>query len=63
MLARVGELAEKHPYPEVRASMSSLLPVLAGIQQDVEKQLAQPPKAKPAAPALNLSAPPATSAQ
>lgn len=63
LLARVGELAEKPPYPEVRASMSSLLPVLAGIQQDVEKQLAQPPKAKPATPALDLSAPPATSAQ
>ena len=43
--------------------MSSLLPVLAGIQQDVEKQLAQPPKTKPVAPALDLSAPPATSAQ
>ncbi|WP_416367135.1 hypothetical protein [Pseudomonas tohonis] len=57
LMARVGELAEKHPYAEVRSSMADLLPVLAAIQQDVEQQLAQPVPAGKPKPALDLSAP------
>lgn len=57
LMARVGELAEKHPYTEVRSSMADLLPVLAAIQQDVEQQLAKPVPAGKPKPALDLSAP------
>ncbi|MDW3714624.1 MULTISPECIES: hypothetical protein [Pseudomonas] len=57
LMARVGELAEKHPYVEVRSSMADLLPVLAAIQQDVEQQLAKPVPAGKPKPALDLSAP------
>jgi hypothetical protein len=63
LLARVGELADKHQYNEVRGNMADLLPVLVGIQQDVDAQLARPALAKPAQPALDLSVPPAASAQ
>lgn len=58
LLARVAELAEKHPDSDVRASMGELLPVLAAIQTDVERQLAQKP-ASPTPPAakLDLSVP------
>lgn len=57
ILARINELADKHPYGEVRASMNELLPVLVAIQTDVEKQLAQPVASKPAAKKLDLTAP------
>ena len=64
LLARVAELAEQHPYAEVRTSMAELLPALAGIQQDVENQLVQPKAPAKTRPALDLSAPPqARSAQ
>ncbi|AOE87336.1 hypothetical protein [Pseudomonas sp. TCU-HL1] len=63
LLARVADLADKHPYGEVRGNMADLLPVLAAIQQDVDAQLAKPVKARPATPALDLSAPPAASPQ
>ncbi|CAD5108661.1 hypothetical protein [Zestomonas carbonaria] len=57
LLGRVGELAEKHPYPPVRASMGELLPVLAAIQADVERQLAQPQAPAKPASKLDLSVP------
>ncbi|MDH4869344.1 hypothetical protein [Pseudomonas sp. BN515] len=63
LLARVGDLADKHQYSEVRGNMADLLPVLVGIQQDVDAQLARPTPAKPAQPALDLSVPPAASAK
>ncbi|WP_137821736.1 hypothetical protein [Pseudomonas sp. D(2018)] len=63
LLARVADLAEKHPYSEVRGNMADLLPVLVSIQQDVDTQLSRPVAPKPAKPALDLSAPPAASAQ
>ncbi|MBD2837946.1 hypothetical protein ID144_12935 [Pseudomonas sp. JM0905a] len=63
LLARVSELADKHQYSEVRGNMADLLPVLVGIQQDVDAQLARPAPAKPAQPALDLSVPPAASAK
>ncbi|MDH4557113.1 hypothetical protein E8F11_18390 [Pseudomonas sp. BN417] len=60
LLARVADLAEKHPYGEVRGNMADLLPVLAGIQQDVDAQLARPAPTRPAAAKLDLSVPPAS---
>ncbi|MDT4814834.1 hypothetical protein FQZ97_478490 [compost metagenome] len=60
LLARVADLAEKHSYGEVRGNMADLLPVLAGIQQDVDAQLARPAPTRPAAAKLDLSAPPAS---
>lgn len=63
LLARVAELAQEHAYGEVRGNMADLLPVLVAIQQDVDSQLARPAKTGPAVPALDLSAPPAASAQ
>ncbi|MNF59585.1 hypothetical protein D3C84_411790 [compost metagenome] len=63
LLARIADLAEKHPYGEVRGNMADLLPTLAAIQQDVDAQLAKPAQARPAAARLDLSAPPPASAQ
>ncbi|MNU01122.1 hypothetical protein D3C72_2444340 [compost metagenome] len=63
LLARVADLAEQHPYSEVRGNMADLLPVLAGIQQDVDAQLAKPAPTRPAAAKLDLAAPPPASAQ
>lgn len=57
LLARVADLAEKHPYGEVRGNMADLLPVLAGIQQDVNAQLSKPAPANAAAAKLDLSPP------
>ncbi|MEK1942820.1 MAG: hypothetical protein AAAB16_20830 [Pseudomonas sp.] len=57
VLARVQELAAKHAYSEVRGSMNDLLPALVAIQTDVERQLAEPVAAKPAAKKLDLTAP------
>ncbi|WP_444436842.1 hypothetical protein [Pseudomonas sp. A6] len=57
LLARVQAFADKHPYPEVRENMRDLLPVLQGIQADVQRQLAKPAKGAPAPKALDLSPP------
>nr|WP_178132269.1 MULTISPECIES: hypothetical protein [Pseudomonas] len=57
LLARVQAFADKHPYPEVRENMRELLPVLQGIQADVQRQLAKPAKGAPAPKALDLSPP------
>ncbi|GBL59497.1 hypothetical protein PCLA_14f0035 [Pseudomonas citronellolis] len=57
LLARVQAFADKHPYPEVRENMHDLLPVLQGIQADVQRQLAKPAKGAPAPKALDLSPP------
>ncbi len=57
VVARVQELAAKHAYSEVRGSMNDLLPALVAIQTDVERQLAEPVAAKPAAKKLDLTAP------
>lgn len=60
LLTRIGQLAEEHRFNEVQATMTDLLPVLQGIEQDIQDQLAaadaQPRKAP--APSLNLSVPP-----
>jgi hypothetical protein len=63
LLARIADLAEKHPYGDVRGNMADLLPALAAIQQDVDAQLAKPAPTRPAAAKLDLSAPPPASAQ
>ena len=42
LLARIEQLAASHSYPQVRSSLSELLPVLAAIQLDVDRQQAQP---------------------
>ena len=57
LLARVQAFADKHPYPEVRENMRELLPVLQGIQADVQRQLDKPAKGAPAPKALDLSPP------
>lgn len=57
LLARVQAFADKHPYPEVRENMRELLPVLQGIQADVQRQLAKPAKGASAPKALDLSPP------
>lgn len=57
LLARVQAFADKHPYPDVRENMRELLPVLQGIQADVQRQLAKPAKGAPAPKALDLSPP------
>lgn len=56
LLARIGQLAERHAYAEVRSGMAGLLPVLEALQQDMQMQLAQAakPRAQPAA-GLDLS--------
>ncbi len=57
LLARLEGLASGHRYPQVRKDMSTLLPVLQMIHQDVQTQLAQPAKPAKKAPSLDLSAP------
>jgi len=57
LLARLEGLASGHRYPQVRQDMSTLLPVLQMIHQDVQTQLAQPAKPAKKAPSLDLSAP------
>ncbi|KAF1066651.1 MAG: hypothetical protein GAK45_01863 [Pseudomonas citronellolis] len=58
LLARLGQLVEQHPYPEVRENLRGVLPVLQAIQADVEKQLAAPQKGTPPPKGLDLSPPP-----
>lgn len=65
LLARIGQLAEQHRYNEVQATMAELLPVLQGIEQDIQDKLAaadaQPRKAP--TPSLDLSVPPESAQQ
>jgi len=65
LLARIGQLAEQHRYSEVQATMAELLPVLQGIEQDIQDKLAaadaQPRKAP--VPSLDLSVPPESAQQ
>ena len=62
LLARIEQLAASHSYPQVRNSLSELLPVLAAIQLDVDRQQAQPLRQNQA-PAARLDLSPPASAQ
>lgn len=62
LLARIEQLAASHSYPQVRSSLSELLPVLSVIQADVDRQQAQPLRQN-AAPAVHLDLSPPASAQ
>ena len=62
LLARIEQLAASHSYPQVRSSLSELLPVLTVIQADVDRQQAQPLRQN-AAPAAHLDLSPPESAQ
>lgn len=62
LLARIEQLAASHSYPQVRSSLSELLPVLTVIQADVDRQQAQPLRQN-SAPAVHLDLSPPESAQ
>lgn len=62
LLARIEQLAASHSYPQVRSSLSELVPVLSVIQADVDRQQAQPLRQN-AAPAVHLDLSPPDSAQ
>ena len=62
LLARIEQLAANHSYPQVRSSLSELLPVLTVIQTDVDRQQAQPLRQN-SAPAAHLDLSPPESAQ
>lgn len=62
LLARIEQLAASHSYPQVRSSLSELVPVLAVIQADVDRQQAQPLRQN-SAPAAHLDLSPPESAQ
>ena len=62
LLARIEQLAANHSYPQVRSSLSELLPVLMVIQADVDRQQAQPLRQN-SAPAAHLDLSPPESAQ
>lgn len=62
LLARIEQLAASHSYPQVRSSLSELLPVLSVIQADVDRQQAQSLRQN-AAPAAHLDLSPPDSAQ
>ena len=62
LLARIEQLAANHSYPQVRSSLSELLPVLSVIQADVDRQQAQPLRQN-SAPAAHLDLSPPESAQ
>lgn len=62
LLARIEQLAASHSYPQVRSSLSELLPVLTVIQADVDRQQAQPLRQN-SAPAAHLDLSPPESAQ
>ena len=62
LLARIEQLAASHSYPQVRSSLSELLPVLMVIQADVDRQQAQPLRQN-SAPAAHLDLSPPESAQ
>ena len=65
LLERIAQLADRHAYEEVRRSMADLLPVLSGLQRDMQVALAQAAgQAGKAASDLDLSLPaPGSSAQ
>mgnify|MGYP005609676513 FL=1 len=62
LLARIEQLAANHSYPQVRSSLSELVPVLMVIQADVDRQQAQPLRQN-SAPAAHLDLSPPESAQ
>lgn len=65
LLARIGQLTEQHRYSEVQATMAELLPVLQGIEQDIQDKLAAAdaqPRTAPV-PSLDLSVPPESAQQ
>ena len=62
LLARIEQLAANHSYPQVRSSLSELVPVLTVIQADVDRQQAQPLRQN-SAPAAHLDLSPPESAQ
>ena len=62
LLARIEQLAASHSYPQVRSSLSELVPVLMVIQADVDRQQAQPLRQN-SAPAAHLDLSPPESAQ
>ncbi len=62
LLARIEQMAANHTYPQVRSSLSELVPVLSMIQADVDRQQAQPLRQN-AAPAIHLDLSPPESAQ
>ena len=62
LLARIEQLAASHSYPQVRSSLSELVPVLTVIQADVDRQQAQPLRQN-SAPAAHLDLSPPESAQ
>ncbi|MBX9713698.1 MAG: hypothetical protein K2X58_08030, partial [Pseudomonadaceae bacterium] len=62
LLARIEQLAASHNYPQVRSSLSELVPVLTVIQADVDRQQAQPLQQN-SAPAVHLDLSPPESAQ
>lgn len=62
LLARIEQLAASHSYPQVRSSLSELVPVLTVIQADVDRQQAQPLQQN-SAPAVHLDLSPPESAQ
>ena len=61
LLARIEQLAANHSYPQVRSSLSELVPVLMVIQADVDRQQAQPLRQN-SAPAAHLDLSPPESA-
>lgn len=62
LLTRIEQLATSHSYPQVRSSLSELVPVLTVIQADVDRQQAQPLQQN-SAPAAHLDLSPPESAQ
>ncbi len=57
LLQRSTQLAEQHAYSEVRTSMAALVPVLQGLQADMQAKLHAADQAKPKAKPLDLSLP------
>jgi hypothetical protein len=57
LLSRLAQLAERHPYGEVRANLDSAMPVLTAIQADMHERLAQPAAARKPAAELDLAPP------
>lgn len=62
LLARIEQIAANHTYPQVRSSLSELVPVLSMIQADVNRQQAQPLRQN-STPAIHLDLSPPESAQ
>ena len=62
LLARIEQMAANHTYPQVRSSLSELVPVLSMIQADVDRQQAQPLRQN-STPAIHLDLSPPESAQ